>query len=134
VLVDLRMYYERALSERSLWNEAALAHRYDEVRIGILEHLVRTTPQSYRVNDARFLIGEIYWHQGRWREAREVWGRIKPDADDEYFIVYSEVRANIADETIDLTRIDAALSEQTRRWTQASYERLDHFGFRFDTF
>ena len=134
VLVALHMYYERALSQRSLWDEAALTRRYDEVRVGILEHLIRTTPQSYRVNDARFLIGEIYWHQGRWREARETWDGITPDADDECFIVYSEVRASIAGEIIDRARIDVALNEQAHRWTQASFQRLHQFGFRFDTF
>ncbi len=100
----------------------------------ILEHLIRTTPQDYRVNDARFLIGEIWWQQGRLTEALEIWRRINPDASDEYFMVYSYVRTNTGADTQSRTRINAALNEQTRRWTQASFERLRHFGFRFDTF
>jgi hypothetical protein len=133
-LVDLQRHHENALGNRGIWDESALALQYDDVRVGILEHLIRTTPQGYRVNDARFLIGEIYWQQGRLTEARDVWRRIAPEASDEYFGVYSDVRTNLTAETTSRVRIDAALNEQTRRWIQASFERLRHFGYRFDTF
>jgi hypothetical protein len=134
ILVALQRHHERALGNRGLWDESALARRYDEVRISILEHVIRTTPQDYRVNDARFLKGDIWWQQGRRTEAVEVWREITPDANDEYFIVYSALRTHLAADTISRTGIDAALNDQTRRWTHASFERLRHFGFRFDTF
>ena len=86
-LVAIQRHHESVLSKRALWDEFALARQYDDVRVGILEHLIRTTPEDYRVNDARFLIGEIRWQQGRLTEALDVWRRIKPDASDEYFIV-----------------------------------------------
>jgi hypothetical protein len=72
----------RALGVRGIWDESAIARVYDDVRVGILEHLIRTTPQGYRISDARFLIGEIYWQQGRRADAREVWDRIEPDSSD----------------------------------------------------
>jgi len=134
VLVALHAYQERALSKRGLWDEAALAFQYDEVRIGILEHVIRTTPKGYRANDARFLIGEIYWRQRRQREALHVWSQIEPDAADEYVDVYSEVRANIGSGVSERTRVDVALNEQMRRWTDASLQRLHYFGYTFETF
>ena len=134
MLVALQRHHESALGNRGLWDEAALARRYDEVRVGILQRLIRTTPQGYRVNDARFLMGEIWWQQGRRTEALDTWRESAPDANDEYFIVYSDVRTNLGADKLSRTRIDAALNEQTRRWTHASFERLRHFGFRFDTF
>ena len=87
VLVMLRAHYERALGERGLWGEAALALQYDESRIRVLDHLVRTTPEGYRASDAQFLIGETYWQQGRRQEAVHIWSRIVPHAADEYFDV-----------------------------------------------
>src|SRR5687768_5208221 len=133
ILVALKRDQERALGTRGIWDESAIARAYDDVRVGILEHLIRTTPQGYRINDARFLIGEIYWQQGRRADARDVWGKIEPDSSDDYFIVYSDVRASRAAETSRVP-IDIALNKQTRRWLQASSERLRHFGFRADTF
>ena len=76
----------------------------------------------------------MYWQQRRRAEARAVWGKIEPDASDDYFIVYSDVRANLAAETSSRAPIDIALNEQARRWLQASSQRLRHFGFRADTF
>jgi hypothetical protein len=134
MLVALQSHHQSAFGNRGLWDETALASRYDEVRVGILQQLIRSTPQGYRANDARFLIGEIWWQQGRRTDAREAWGESTPDANDEYFTVYSDVRTNLGADNVSRTRIDAALNEQTRRWTQASFERLRHFGFRFDTF
>jgi hypothetical protein len=63
-----------------------------------------------------------------------VWGKIEPDSSDDYFIVYSDVGASLAAEIRNRAPIDIALNKQTRRWLQASSERLRHFGFRADTF
>ena len=134
ILVTLKEHQGRALSSRGISDESGIAIAYDEVRVGILEHLIRTTPQGYRINDAYFLIGEIYWQQRRRAEARAVWGKIEPDSSDDYFIVYSDVRANLAGETSSRVPIDIALNEQARRWLHASSQRLRHFGFRPDTF
>ena len=134
ILVALKQDQERALGTRGIWDESAIARVYDDVRVGILEHLIRTTPQGYRINDARFLIGEIYWQQGRRADARDVWGKIEPDSSDDYFIVYSDVRASLAAETGNRAPIDSALNKQTRRWLQASSQRLHHFGFSADRF
>src|SRR5688572_26191553 len=134
ILVALKRDQERALATRGISDESGIARVYDDVRVGILEHLIRTTPQGYRINDAHFLIGEIYWQQGRRAEARDAWGKIEPDSSDDYFIVYSDVRASLAAEIRSRAPIDIALNKQTRRWLQTSSERLRHFGFRADRF
>jgi hypothetical protein len=134
ILMTLKGHQAHAISSRGISDESGIARAYDDVRVGILEHLIRTTPQGYRINDARFLIGEIYWQQGRRADAREVWGKIEPDSSDDYFIVYSDVRTSLAAEMRSRVPIDIALNKQTRRWLQASSERLRHFGFRADRF
>ena len=134
ILMALKGHQARALSSRGISDEPGIARAYDDVRVGILEHLIRTTLQGYRINDAHFLIGEIYWHQGRRADAREVWNRIEPDSSDDYFLVYSDVRANLTAETMSHVPIDTALNNQTRRWLHASSQRLRHFGFRADMF
>jgi hypothetical protein len=134
ILVAIKRDQARALGTRGIWDESAIARVYDEVRVGILEHVIRTTPQGYRSNDARFLIGEIYWQQGRRADAREVWDRIEPDSTDDCFRVYSDVRASLATETESRVLIDVALNKQARRWLQASTQRLRQFGYRADTF
>jgi hypothetical protein len=134
ILGAVKRNQERALGNRGLADESAIARAYDDVRVGILEYLIRTTPQGYRINDARFLIGEIYWQHGRRAEARQLWDRIEPDSSDDYFPVYSEVRGSVAAEAESRVLIDAALNKQARRWLQASSQRLRQFGYRADTF
>lgn len=134
ILVALHKYHERGLGLRGLWDEHALARQYDKVRVRILEQLISTTPHGYRRNDARFLIGEISWQQGRVREALEAWNTITPDASDDYFTVYSEVRDATKEDSSTNDRIHSALSDQRRRWAQASFDRLRHFGYWPDTF
>jgi hypothetical protein len=133
-LLALHTYHKRALNQRGMWNESALTHQYDEARLLVLQHLIRTTPHGYRVNDARFLIGELYWQQGRVNEALKIWGDITPAATDEYSLVSSEVLSAIGTKQISRERIAFALNAQTRRWIHASYLRLRHFGFQLDTF
>jgi hypothetical protein len=90
MLLGLHAFHERALGKLRLWDESALAARYDHVRLDILGHLLRTTPAGYRADDARFLIGEIYWNQGRTANAVNTWRTISVDSGDECFSVCSK--------------------------------------------
>jgi hypothetical protein len=133
-LLRVRRYHEAVLKARGMWDESVLAHHYDEVRCAILNQVLTNTPKEYRANDARFLVGEIYWRQGRVQKALEEWNKIEPDASDEFFVVSSELRHAIRANNVIRPRIEAALNAQTQRWTDASLERLRDFGFRPDTF
>ncbi len=133
-LVAIHGFHKRALDKRGLWDTSALADRYDHVRLDILDHLIRTSPQGYRVNDARFLIGEIYWRKGRATDAFRVWRQIRPDTNDQYFGVSSELLNAMRLTPIRAVQIDVALGDETRRWTYASFVRLRQFGFQFDSF
>jgi hypothetical protein len=99
-----------------------------------LDHVIQTSPQGYRINDARFLTGEIYWRQGHVTDAVNVWRRLNSDMDDEYFDISSELVNAITVSPVNHVQIDAALDDETRRWTDASFARLRQFGFQFDTF
>jgi hypothetical protein len=131
--------YTEAVAQRGLTNRVALRLRYDDVRLGILASIVRTTPAAYRLGDAHFLAGSVYWRQGRRHEALAEWRRIRPDRSDTYFTVYSELLDFIRDH-VDVTaplvapRVDGILAAETRRWADFSRERLRQFGYAFDTF
>jgi hypothetical protein len=63
-VADLRRHYAAELLKKGLASGDRLGAYYDKVRLGILTGILRTTPRGYRVNDARFLIGSIYWREG----------------------------------------------------------------------
>jgi hypothetical protein len=117
-----------------MWDVSVLSRHYDQVRVGILKQALTNTPDEYRANDARFLIGEIYWRQGRTLDALQMWRKGDSDANDEFFVVSSEIRQAIHADKLIPPKIDAALNDQTRRWTEASLQRLRDFGFYADTF
>jgi hypothetical protein len=133
-LAALHSYYQTALGRRGLWRVEALTLRYDAVRLGILQHLVRTTPHQYRSNDAMFLLGEINWRHGKIADAAEWWQKIVPDSSDTHFAASSDIRRAITAEAVNRERIAAALDADKLRWIDASFIRLQQFGYRFDTF
>jgi hypothetical protein len=130
----VRRHHEGVLSVRGMWDVSVLSRHYHQVRVGILKQVLTNTPEEYRANDARFLIGEIYWRQGRTHDALEIWRKIDSDANDEFFVVSSQIRQATRAEKLISQKIDAALNDQTRRWTEASLQRLHDFGFHADTF
>src|SRR5207244_1683576 len=46
---------------------------YARGRLSILTRIMQTTPDGYRADEARFLIGEILWSEGRAADALRVW-------------------------------------------------------------
>ena len=116
------------------------------MRLAILTAIVRTTPNGYRASDARFLIGAIYWQQGKTEDALRWWREMTVDPTDSYVIAYSDILRGIhrgdAQPAVDNSQRDQGLRQDVkrildaehRRWLMFSIDRLHHFGYRFDTF
>ena len=136
-IVRIRDHYRLLLERRGLLSGAALRKHYDDVRLAILGSIVLTAPAGYRAGDARFLIGAIYWKQGKAASARRIWKEISAEPDDRYVIASTEIAAAMraAEERgLDARRINRILEYEHGRWVSFSFDRLWEFGYRFDTF
>jgi hypothetical protein len=139
-LVDLlRRYYRSELDLKELLPHTALRAFYDNIRLAILTGVVKTTPDGYRASDARFLIGGIYWRQGKAEDAVRWWREMTIDPTDDYVTWYSDIldavgRADPGGGTIDRGRINDALDAERREWITFWKARLKQFGFAFDTY
>jgi len=136
-IVTIRTHFRELLDRKKLLSAEALKAHYDGVRIAVLETIVLTTPRGYRAGDARFLIGSIYWKQGKVASARRVWRQIEVAPDDNYAIAATEIVAAMraAEERgIDQRRVNRILEYEHGRWVSFSFDRLWQFGYRFDTF
>ncbi len=144
LVVRLRRYYSTVLERKDLHDAKDLAAHFDLVRLGILGGIVRTTPNGYRLNDARFLIGAIYWRQGKPREALDWWRPMTPDPSDLHADAHRDIRDAVsaveADASVEQiqraigTRVSRALEAERGRWLMFSFDRLRQFGYQFDTF
>ncbi len=115
----------------------ALAASYGETRLAILRSILRTAPDGYRANDARFLIGEIFWKQGKTEDALRSWGELTIDAEDVYATASSQVLAAIRaaeGRPPDPREIGWILDGEQGRWVVFSIARLRQFGYHLDTF
>jgi hypothetical protein len=143
---EIRRYYQDELTRQRLTPDLGVSAYYDQVRIKILTGIVSSAPGGYRVNDARFLLGTIYWRQKKFDEALRWWAQITGDRADRYFVTYSEMlplfgptNARVAPGSL---KIDAKLTRQVNRvldndygrWLVFSVDRLRKFGYRIDTF
>ena len=133
-LSALHLYHQKALGRRGFWGVDALTMTYDAVRVKVLLHLIRNTPRGYRSNDALFLLGEIYWRQGNVHDATGWWQKMVPHPNDTHFAASLEIRRALAGGTADRDRIIVALDRNKDRWIDASFVRLNRFGYRFNTF
>jgi hypothetical protein len=147
-IVDVRRHYGAVLRRKGIESSEALTSFYERARLDILTGILRTTPHGYRANDARFLIGSIYWRQGQEGDALRAWRAMTIDPADEYAASIARIRGAIAAETgsdrgnVDTgetmrrlaLQINAILRGEHGRWIMFSLDRLHQFGFRFDTF
>jgi hypothetical protein len=153
---ELRRYYKSELDRRGLTSEEAITAHYDRLRLAILDGIVRTTPNGYRANDARFLMGAIYWRQQNTDDALRSWSEITPDGNDSHGVANALIVAALRGRGIARPRtntdphgrtasgqpldsplrveIDRILKNEHGRWVDLSYDRLRRFGFRFDTY
>jgi hypothetical protein len=134
-LVTIRDHYVIQMDRRGLKSAAELVPYYDERRLAILQHILRTTPRAYRASDARFLAGEIYWRQGRRDDAFRMWGDMTPDPDN----VYTDASAELLDALRGGSQPSARdvrwiLDRERGRWITFSMARLRRFGYQLNTF
>jgi hypothetical protein len=148
LIVDLRRHYATELQRKGLASTGGIAAYYNRVRLGILTGILRTTPRGYRASDARFLIGTIHWREGNFGDALRSWRAMTVDPTDTYATSIAQILNAITSETggdrgdVDprettrrLTRqIDGVLRAEHGRWIMFSMDRLQQFGFHFDTF
>jgi hypothetical protein len=147
-ITNLRRHYAAELLKKGLATGERLSAYYDKTRLGILTGILRTTPRGYRANDARFLIGSIYWRQGSAGDALRAWRGMTIDPTDAYAATIARILNAIAAETagdrgnVDRAetmarlalQINAILRAEHGRWIMFSLDRLHQFGYRFDTF
>jgi tetratricopeptide (TPR) repeat protein len=147
LLTQIRAYVENALVRLDLRTEDAITAHYERTRLGILEAIVRTTPEGYRASDARFLIGEVYWRQQRVDEAIGCWSAMVVASGDSRAVpagnllralrAYPPALSKTGTSLVSAQlrrEIDQILKNEHGRWVMFSYDRLRQFGFRFDTY
>ena len=136
----IRDQVDSILAEGGLKSDEAIVRAYERVRLSLLRTVVDSAPAGYRVNDARFLIGTIYWRQGRQAAAIEEWRQMQPRAGDSYEIAARGVLRELRNVTgserqvPDSLRIAAVLADERERWLHDSVERLRRFGHGAYTF
>jgi hypothetical protein len=136
LVLDLRQFYAAQLARRGLASPEQITRYYENVRLAILEAIVRSTPDRYRADDARFLIGAIHWGRGDRSEAL-TWWRNMTDGDPADS--YAGARARLlqiirAPEEVDPRHVDIVLRGVHGTWLMFSIDRLRLFGYRLDTY
>lgn len=136
LVLDLRRFYAAHLARRGLASPDRITRYYENVRLAILEAIVRSTPDAYRADDARFLIGAIHWRRGDRTEAL-TWWRDMTDGDptDSYAAWRARLLQIIrAPEGVDARQVDTVLHGVHGAWLMFSIDRIRHFGYRLDTY
>jgi hypothetical protein len=140
LLVELRRRYQAQLERRGLASVEALTAFYGTVRLDILTGILRTTPQGYRAADARFLMGSVYWKEGRVGDALQAWRDMTVNPGDTYATASADTLLAISrpvdpsDPKALAARIDRILALEYGRWRSFSATRLRQFGYHFDTY
>jgi hypothetical protein len=136
--------YRQHLARMGLIGSAAITLHYDAIRLKILERIAQTTPMGYRLAEAHFRIGAIYWRQQRTEEALRWWLQMNPDADSGEAPprVIAALRTGRIARPVDRhalplqvrAELDRILKSEEARWWNLSSERLRAFGYRFDSY
>lgn len=131
---QIEQQYGRALGSSGLTSRQAIETFYASVRLALLTRTLATTPDGYRGNDLRFLIGSILWSQGRIEEAVRVWREMTAATDDIYATAIEALRPVVAATKPDAYTVRLILKNQEGRWTAFSNERLRRFGYHVDNY
>jgi len=130
----IQRQYGKTLTGLRLRSRSSIEEYYERGRLGLLTRILATTPNGYRANDVRFLIGSILWKQSKRAEAMRAWRDLGPGAADSYAIAIGQLRVALGSTEPDPRNIDYILKNQQGRWLAFSDERLRRFGYRVDTF
>ena len=133
-IVQAQRHYNTVLENKKLLSRADLGAFYDSLRLQILSGILDTTPDGYRANDARFLMGAIYWKQGKKSEAVGIWRAVRADERDCFLAANRAIAAALqpaaAGGPVSESEIERILAADTGRWLADSIDRLRQFGFR----
>jgi hypothetical protein len=161
-IVEIHDYYAAQRKQRGLDSHRALRRHYAQVRIQILSTILQTAPNGYRVNDARYLLGELHWRHERPADAKRVWAEMRVDPQGRYAEAAGSVllamrdaearrgtmpssppvlrrgrpapNPDTANAQIELRTINEILEAEYQRWMGFSRARLRHFGYELDSF
>jgi hypothetical protein len=131
----LRAHYRERLEQRQVQSPEDIRDWYDRLRLRILTTAIATSPDGYRLSDARFLIGQIYFEQGNLTEADAWWRDIRHDSRDSYADAYSRLLDELRwPDGIRVRQIKYVLQSVSSQWRESSMERLRHFGRTCDSY
>ena len=122
------------MARLGLTSRRAIESFYARGRLALLARILLTTPQGYRANDVRFLMGAILWNQERREDALRVWRDMTAPGADTNAVAIAQIRAAIGAREPDVRNIAFILKNQQGRWLSFSQDRLRRFGYRFDTY
>jgi hypothetical protein len=132
---DLHAHYRERLAQLKLKSPEDIRAWYDRLRLRILSTVIATSPDGYRVSDARFLVGEIYFEQGNLTEATAWWEDIRQDPRDGYAEAYSRLLDELRwPDGVRVKQIKYVLQSVDSHWRHSSLERLRQFGRTCDTY
>jgi hypothetical protein len=98
---------------------------------------VASTPGGYRADDARFLIGSIYWHNDRREDAVRWWRQIRVEQTNCYRAAAAPIREAIDGvewQQVSPRAIEGILDAEQRRWSEFWWGRLQRFGYSWSTY
>jgi hypothetical protein len=131
----LRDHYRERLQQRQVQSPEDIRDWYDRLRLRILSTVIATSPDGYRVSDARFLIGQIYFEQGNVTEAHSWWKDIRHDSGDSYAEAYCRLLDELRrPDGVRMPQIKYVLQSVVSQWRNSSMERLRHFGRTCDSY
>jgi hypothetical protein len=157
-IVRIHEYYLAQRKRLGLESYRALVRHYDQIRSQILTTIVRTAPDDYRVDDARYLLGALQWRRGRHPDALRVWSQLQADPHGRYAAACSALllamrdaesrrqtapppdprrrpwMKNTGEDDIEARAITAIVDAEYQRWVSASQARLRQFGYGLDSF
>jgi hypothetical protein len=130
-LVDIQDFYIEQRKKRGLDSHRSLLRHYDLIRTQILTTVLKTSPNGYRVNDARYLLGEMYWRRDRFSEAKRIWSEMRVEPKNRY----AEASAGVLLAMNNGDRaVNQVLEDEYQRWVSFYRARLQKFGYALDTF
>ena len=160
-LVDIQDFYLEQRRKRGLDSHRSLGRHYDQIRTQILTTILQTSPDGYRVNDARYLLGELNWKRDRFAEAKRIWSEMRVDPQGRYAEASTAVLLAMRDADArrgaappqpavrrgppysspdsanlqaEVRAINQILEDEYQRWVGFYRARLQHFGYALDTF
>ena len=134
LFLDVRQEYTDELRRRGLRTPAQIDEYYGNIRLTILQRIIDQSVNGYGVADARFLMGAILWQSGRRSKSLVAWRGLTAASNGSYAASCAALRLALGRSHLNDREIDDVLKNESGRWLSFSYDRLRHFGYRFDRY